>query len=214
MIVICGCSWAVGEWSESGAIAGPGLAQYFSFWSAVTNLARPAASNQQQADSLEQFLTQYSPAADDVCYWIVTELCRDVTAIGYSPIETVNTTLSQFLSRANQLARQIPIRLIGGLCDLNDVDITPYPNLSIAVPSWSQLYNPLYPASMYDDIAYELAAQATTTQQKIEIEWLSKQGQQKTQAFKTLPHFRASHPDAAAHLGLRNLLRPDWSTIN
>lgn len=214
MIVICGCSWGVGEWSESGAIAGAGIAQYFSFWSPVVNLARAGSTNLTQARMLEEFLTRYNPAPDDVCYWMVTEICRDVTKIGTSPVETVNATLHQFLTQANELGKRIRIELIGGVCDLNDVDIAQYPNLSIAVPSWSQLYDPQYPASRYDRIDYALAVQATTAQQKTEIEWLDNQGKQKMQALKTLPSFRASHPNTTAHLDLRNKLRPDWVSIH
>lgn len=214
MIVICGCSWGVGEWSESGAISGPGIVQYFSFWDPLLSLAQPGSSNLKQAQRLEEFLSRYTPAADDVCYWITTEVSRDITDIGASPIKTFDTTLHQFLSQANQLGQRIRIELIGGLCDLNQVDITPYNNLSIAMPSWCSILEPGYPASIYDDIPYELAVQATTLQQKTELAWIIQQGQKKTKSFEKMNYFQANHPDSAAHIILRNYLKPEWATIN
>lgn len=215
MILLCGDSWGVGEWNENGGLVGPGIAQYMSFFSPTINFSRPAASNSQQLESIAKFLKHYTLQHDDVCYWIVTDPSRCVTQLNGGIIETIDRALDNFLTQANALAQNysLDIQLIGGLCDLDNVSMTRYPHLKIAVPSWARLINPAYPTSIYANVD-SLTVLASTHEHKRELISVMNYANQKHKAFDTMLGFRAAHPDSQAHIMLRNHLRPDWSTIH
>lgn len=214
MILLCGDSWGVGEWHESGSLCGAGIAQYMSFFSPTINFSKPAASNSQQLESIANFLKHYTLQQNDVCYWIVTDPSRCVTQLNGGIIETIDRALDNFLTQANALAQNysLDIQLIGGLCDLDNINISCYPHLKIAVPSWARLIDPAYPASIYTDVE-SLTALSSTIEHKRELNSIMSYAIQKHKAFDTMTHFRAEHPDSQAHIILRNCLRTDWSTI-
>lgn len=214
MILICGCSWGVGEWADSGALSGPGLAQYFSFFEPTVNFSRPGASNTDQLHLLKEFLKHYRPQSNDVCYWIVTDTERCVTQLHGSPSQTLLHALDNFLEQANNLAKQysLNIQLIGGLCDLNSVDISRFPHLTIAVASWPQMLDPTYPTAIYTGLG-NLTNLDIPVRDRKDMLCLAEISEKKLHALDHLLEFQAAHPSRWAHIKLRNYLRPDWSTI-
>ena len=131
---------------------------------------------------------------------------------------TATQLLNKCLQNANDLAKSfnIIIKLIGGLCDLNSVDITSYTNLEISVVSWGQLLDPNYSTSLITNNWVEIGQTVKKENPKLLEEWnlvaesISKKHQSwdnlKNQYFST----DGRHPDRFGHLALRNYLYPQW----
>jgi hypothetical protein len=161
MIVILGDSWGVGEWGKNNSITGPGIGQYLNLYGKVINLSEGACSNTDQLTYFKNLLEKFTPEQHDVFYWIVTDPVRCFARqnkmfdllIDQPTLETaIRSTLDCFLNSVNTIAEQhsIKINLIGGVCDLDTVDISKYSNLTIKVPSWGKLLDNTYASSIYD----------------------------------------------------------------
>lgn len=156
MVIISGGSWAVGEW-KFNKLHGPGLAHYFNANDhQVINLARSSISNFRQVEIIGELLQQFTPAQDDVFYWIVhsplvgiptEEIYQNATSLA----ESIEGHLVKQLQLANALAKQynITINLIGGTCDLGAIVMKAFTNLNLVVPSWGQLLDTNYPVSIF-----------------------------------------------------------------
>ena len=219
MIVILGDSWGVGEWSSDSQLTGPGLGQYFSLHSKVINLSEGGSNNFKQATEFDKLLTKFTPDAGDIFYWIVSDPLRDI-----DPDNTVISTIEQFarsqldlfLHTINTTAAQhnIVVNLIGGLCDLNTVDVDHYDHVKIAVPSWGQLLSNDYSTSIFCD--HCLAEWGTQLQTHLLEEWIniSQEALQKRKSIarlETKKLMQADHPTRQAHILLRNFLCPEFA---
>lgn len=154
MVIVTGGSWAVGEW-QLHKLSGPGLAHYFSLRDhAVINLSRSSISNIKQIELVQELLHRFKPRQEDRFYWLVhsplvdvptEQIYQDQTSLMVA-IQSLLTTQLEF---ANQVAKSnnIKINLIGASCDLTDIDTFEY--LPVAVPSWGQLLDKDYPASIF-----------------------------------------------------------------
>jgi len=225
MIIIIGDSWGVGEWSQSCELNGPGIGQYLMLHDEVINLSVGGGSNTQSLDRLKKLLVKFSPDHYDTIYWLITCPTRCISAKDFVSLttdcltDTATQLLNNCLQSANDLAKtfDIKIKLIGGLCDLNSVDVTQYTNLEIVVASWGQLLDPNYSTCLITDNWIEIGQIIKKENPKLLEEWnlvadkISKKHQSwqelKIQYFGT----DGSHPDRRGHLVLRNYLYPQWA---
>jgi len=222
MIIITGDSWGVGEYSEDYQLSGPGFANYLALNNTVVNLCNGDSSNTQAIVELETFLYKLNPRLDlqhDTFYWIVTDPIRCVESIPCTSLKTTTTTaLHDSLKQANEIAYVygIKLKLIGGLCDLHNTDISEFINLEIAVPSWCQLLMDNYNASLYGDISRwtkignEIEDISEWTDIACELDNKFKSlDELKDTFFTTCGH----HPDRNGHLALRDYLYPEFKNF-
>jgi len=146
MIIIIGDSWGVGEWDKDCNLSGPGFGQYLMLHDRVVNLSVGGGSNTQSLDRLSEFLSKFQADGYDTFYWIVTcpSKCIDIhdhLPSSKSLEQVFLDSLFQSLARAQCIAQEhsIQINLIGGLCDLDGVDIAEFDRLNAKVPSWGSL---------------------------------------------------------------------------
>lgn len=222
MIILIGDSWGVGEWGLDGnefCLTGPGIGQYLSLHNTVVNLSVGSGSNTESINRLENFLRKYQVDINDTVYWIVTDplRCQDTNLIHLTESfqSKVENLLMLALLRANKLAEKcsVTINLIGGLCDLDLIDLSNYNNLKNCVPSWGKLIDPEYQASIFCNSKrlQDLAKTADTSERKQEFLSIAKlvQLKEKSKIF-TQNHF---HPSRHGHRILRDHLYPEWKHI-
>jgi hypothetical protein len=227
MIIISGDSWGVGEWGKNNSITGPGIGQYLNLYGKVINLSEGGCSNTDQLDHFKNLLEKFTPKQHDVFYWIVTDPVRCFARqnkmsdllIDQPTIETaIRSTLDRFLNKVNIIADQhsIKINLIGGVCDLDTVDISKYSNLTIKVPSWGKLLDNTYASSIFDaGQMIGLGQSIKTTRPELLDEWhliadltIKKENSRK-QLFNNNLSNDSSHPNRHGHKILSNLLYPN-----
>lgn len=227
MIIIIGDSWGVGEWDRECCLSGPGFGQLMMLHTSdgIVNLSAGNFSNTQAINRLELFFNRFSPNDTDTIYWVVTCPTRCVTEKYYIDmpggiVDNSYEILHKSLDRANQLAQQhnIKINLIGGLCDLDSVDVQQYSNLEMRVASWGRLLDANY--HTYPIMPAYLDTLGTLLKQQrpdLLDEWIEivEQTQSKITCWKKMQYFSAdgSHPDRNGHLVLRNHLYPEFSSI-
>ena len=228
MIIIMGCSWGVGEWGTNNELTGPGIGQYFSLHGKVINLSEGGSSNTRQLNYLKDLLCKFTPGVDDTFYWIITDPVRcyidsdtlDQILSDHTSIKTViESKLDTVLKEINQVAidHNIHINLIGGLCDLDTVDVSNYKKLTITVPSWGKLLDSAYSSSLYcDDYMEELGTIIRPFGSQVVDEWqqVSDQALQKRASMYRLFDNKLSndkyHPNRHAHKILRDFLAPEF----
>jgi hypothetical protein len=223
LIVIVGDSWGVGEWDKNCCLSGPGFGQYLMLHDRVLNLSVGAASNGMALDRLEDLLAKFCPDDFDTFYWIVTspDRCRTLEYfLGTSDLGSeIEKCLEESFSRANMLAQKysIDINLIGGVCDLNQVNLDAHSNLKIAVESWGELLMPGYAKSRIDPFFFRsLGESIDYLNIALKKTWVdyADQAELKYQSWETMRdrYFSTdgTHPDRHAHLVLKNYLYPDW----
>jgi hypothetical protein len=155
MIIILGDSWGVAEYGRGGCITGPGISNYISLHDRVINLSVGAASNTLSLNRLVNLFEQFNPTPEDRFFWIMTCPSRCVvdlnTLKNKNLFNVIEEKLYDTINRANDLAKQycIQIELIGGLCDLVDVNFEYFENIKIVVPSWGKLLDTNYPACSF-----------------------------------------------------------------
>jgi len=226
MIVILGDSWGVGEWGKNNSITGPGIGQYFNLYGKVINLSEGGCSNTEQLIYFKNLLEKFTPEQHDVFYWIVTDPVRCFARqnkitdllIDQSTLETaIRSTLDRFLNNVNTIAQQhsIKINLIGGVCDLDTVDISKYSNLTIKVPSWGKLLDNTYASSIYDaGHIMNLGLLIKSTRPDLLDEWhlIADLAIKKADSWKQLFNKKlsndSSHPNRYGHSILSDLLYP------
>ena len=221
MIIIIGDSWGVGEWDKNFNLSGPGFGQYLMLHDRVVNLSVGGGSNTQSLDRLSEFLSKFQADEYDTFYWIVTcpSRCiniRDHLALSESLEQVFLNSLFQSLARAQCMAQEhsIQINLIGGLCDLDNVNISEFYRLDAKVPSWGSLLYDKYASSpMYPDnwpeigeiikksYPYHLQSWNTIADAIIE----------KNQSWRRIFHTDGFHPDREGHKKLHNHLYPGWA---
>jgi hypothetical protein len=225
MIIIIGDSWGVGEWGvdpitqDPCSLVGPGIGQLLMFHNQVVNLSVGSGSNTKSLHCLEAFLSKYRTGRSDTVYWIVTCPTRgiDLNELIRSPqgiTANIHSILDGLFSKADQLAKNnnIYIKLIGGLCDLNDIDINQYSNLEMCVASWGKLLDDSYATSLLWEVD-QLGEIVSATRPSLLPEWLELADQvvNKTKIMEMTPkYFVASHPSRLAHRVLRDHLYPEW----
>ena len=228
MKIIVGSSWGVGTFERGGKLSGPGIAQYLNLHDGVINLSIGAHSNYYLLRQLDKFLQRYTPNNDDTFFWIVNSplinderhgldgICNATTTNLYDAI--LDKLYAQF-DFANQLAKQfnITINLIGGLCDLDTVDIEKFSNLKIKVPSWGKLCDDSYAGCIFSFGGFDkLQIQVEKHNQNLLPEFFKLQATAyKKRRSMALLHtfFEANHPTQAAHIKLRDFLYPEQSHL-
>ena len=235
MKIIVGSSWAIGTFERGGKLSGPGIAQYLNLCGPVVNLSAGATDNNNHLRVLAKFLNNYhyrgtvSQPTEDTYYWIVhspmynkeTEESRVLicTKDTINLHDAVLSRLQSILARANDIAKRnnIIINLIGGLCDLDNVDTTPYTSLNPIVPSWGKLCDNSYASSIFsirgiDDFEKQvLENKPELITQLHEIQAISFKKRRSMIILKEW--FDANHPTQAAHIKLRDFLYPDQSHL-
>jgi hypothetical protein len=224
MIIIIGDSWGVGEWgihnNKYYCMTGPGIGQYISLHNTVTNLSVGAASNTCSLNRLEHFFKRFTvEKTEDTVYWIVTDPLRCMpTPFAIDKAESIKTTveffLNQSLSYANSIAKQnqISINLIGGLCDIDNINLSNYSELNIVVPSWGKLIDAEYCSSVYcySEIWQQLGKTLTDATKKEEWIHLTNYCKQKQYSASKIFLTDGHHPDSASHRLLRDYLYPEY----
>lgn len=223
-----GCSWGVGEWGTNG-LSGPGIGQYFSLHSKVINLSEGGSSNTRQMNHFKDLLCKFTPGVDDTFYWIITDPVRcyidsntlDRILSDHNSIETsIKSALDRVFQEMNQVAtdHNIHINLIGGLCDLDTVDVSNYKKLTIVVPSWGKLLDSTYSSSLYcDDHMEKLGTIIRPFGSQVVNEWqqISDLALQKRDSMYRLFDNKLLsedkyHPNRHAHKILRDFLAPEF----
>lgn len=221
MIIIIGDSWGVGEWDENCNLSGPGFGQYMMLHDTVVNFSLGAASNTQALDRLEDLLNRFSANHQDTFYWIVTcpARCSNIEAFLESTqgiLDTATYYLKMALDRAQKISSKnnILINLIGGLCDLDRIDVAHYPNLRLRVLSWGRLITKDYVTGLIDPVWWpELGERIKRSRPDLLKEWvdLSDQIISRQRCWKQIFTTCGCHPDRHGHLILRDHLYPEWS---
>lgn len=206
---------------------GPGFGHYLMLHDRVINLSVGAASNRQSLDRLEDLLSKFRPDNFDTFYWIVTspDRCRSLEHFLKTPDPglEIERCLEESLTRSNALAQKysIEINLIGGLCDLNEINIDAYSNLKMAVESWGQLLLPDYAKSRIDPFFWRnLGEHIDSSNSALKKAWVdyADKAELKYQSWKKMKDLYFStdgtHPDRQAHLVLKNYLYPDWKWMH
>ena len=224
MIVVLGDSWAKGTWRQIDnnlhEISGPGFAEYFKP-ARVINISQGGSSNSQQLARFDQLAELVPFQSHDEFYWVVTNPIRCIMSawreeeqlkpwinnISSTVDQAITQVLLDFLTDLNNRAGQqdVSINLIGGLCDLTQVDFTPYSNLTAIVPSWVQLLDAEHTGSIYTT-EHMVKISAVIQQDRPELldEWLDivEQAQSKDRLFDQLANnrlFECYHPNELAH---------------
>lgn len=234
MIIILGDSWGMGEWgidprTKESALTGPGIGQYFALHDKVINLSEGGSTNTAQINWLLELLAKYKPDAADTFYWIVTDPLRCLKQSNtlntkfqnaVSIDQTVRAELDLFFDQINAIGilNKITFNLIGGRCDLNDVDLTLYSNLTVAVPSWGQLLDTDYTTSIYcEDYLGDLGTIIHKQRPDLLDEWESISNIALAKR-KSIDQLRSKgfindeiHPNRYAHIKLRNFLAPEYA---
>jgi hypothetical protein len=225
MKIITGDSWAVGEWNQDCRMSGPVFGQLLMLHDVVVNLSVGAASNHLALDRLEHFLDRYHIGQDDCVLWVLTYPSRDLDCDFFVTAEStimqrVLGHLDQLFTRSDEIARRngTQIQIIGGLCDLVDINMAQYSNLEVIVPSWGRLLDPGYNVHLMKcDYWIEVGRNIINTRPDLFAEWenisnhfLAKQrswDDMRNHFFSTDGH----HPDRHAHRLLRDHLWPEWA---
>ncbi len=218
MVIFTGGSWGIGHWTNN-ELTGPGVAQYFSFTDVTLNLCQSGDSNLDQLKKLKDLLHRFRVAQTDKVYWLVhnpivnepvEKICVDQSSLSLS----IEKVLHEQLSYANELAQQnnFYIELVGASCDLNSVDMSNYPHLYVKVPSWGQLLDSTYPASIFShqaDHMQDLKQYIETHRPELVEEYNRIGGQAfgKRRTMLKLNHmFSSFHPTSLAHKKLKDFL--------
>lgn len=154
MVIISGGSWAMGEW-QLHQLSGPGIAHYFNCGGLNTvDLSMSSISNIKQVDLIQEFIDNHQINKTDCFYWLVHSPLVDIpTKQIYQDQTSLTTSIESLLNNqleyANQIAKNnnIKINLIGASCDLNNIPA--FDHLNVVVPSWGQLLDSTYPASIF-----------------------------------------------------------------
>ena len=193
MKIILGDSWAAGgEWGKTNpddlmfTITAPPFANIIAMRDEVCNLAVGGASNRLMIERLDYFLDRYKVSArDDMIIFMVTDPTRSISDTDLDNwVDNIQTTLTQSietilhkdLQDLSQVAsdHDIDIRLIGGMCDLDNVDVSQYPYLQKFVPSWMRIYTKDYTPSILNDWHWKkIGARIRSTRQDLLEEWIN-----------------------------------------
>jgi len=218
MVIFIGGSWGIGHW-ENHELTGPGVGQYFGFEDVVLNLCQSGDSNIDQLRRLENLFKKYLVDSDDKIYWlvhnpIVKESVDRIYNSQHSLTESISGILSEQLNFADQLAKRhnLYIELIGASCDLNNVSVKQYTNLYVKLPSWGQLLDPSYPASIFSHQADHMLDLKRALEQHRpdlldEYSLMGGQAFGKRRAMMKLDTmFSSFHPTSLAHKKLKDFL--------
>lgn len=219
MIIIVGDSWGVGEWDENSNLGGPGFGQYLMIYDQVINLSTPGGSNTGSIDRLENFLSKFRTDKQDVVYWIITDPSRCATIEFFlqskSLLDAAKSLLHRIFDRANRLAKKynIQIYLIGGCCDLDNIDTSNWSNLHIKIPSWTRLIDPECNSTLITEHWWvELGESIKKTRPDLLDEWLTISDDilSKYRIWDKNFKIDGSHPDRHGHQLLLNHLYPEY----
>jgi hypothetical protein len=231
--IIVGDSWAVGEWGFDGTsgshynIVGPSFGSYTSKWYNVINLGRGGNSNRDSLITLESFLNQFTPLDKDSFYFIVTDPLRDLDYKSF--LLSIQTTLYQSimelvikdLTTLDKIAKQhnIVVNLIGGLCDLTDLDVAVFTNLKSLIPSWIQIHHAEHVSSVINEEYWaELGKNVKQYRSDLLEEWinLSDVVEKQYQLTEKSQYFRKEiltietdgcHPNRHSHIIVGKIIR-------
>jgi hypothetical protein len=238
VIIFAGDSWGVGGWSDKsigeGMIAGPSVINYINLnnngWdggtfdiAATITLCHGGSSNSYQLKSMSRFLEKFRLDQQDKFYWIVTDPVRCLTdqqlVESNNLTVAINHSLETFLSAANQLAKQhgVTFDMIGGLCDLDTVNIAQWTNLNVVVPSWGKLIDSDYPTSIYSNgRLYCLGESLKQNNPDLLEEWMTITDlaiRKHDRLASLADYFLQDHPTALAHRALRDCLFPEFKNL-
>ena len=157
-IVITGCSWGAGEWTDL-RITHSGLAQYFiDNGFNVANLSQPGNGPFSLLQSLNSFLEVNKKVLDiQFVFLLQSDIGRDFKKFSheysYRPIiwnedlnldRNITGIYRQFYDHLNSIGQnwEVKIQLIGGLTDLVMDFKHEFKYVNFLVPSWVQLIEP------------------------------------------------------------------------
>jgi hypothetical protein len=106
------------------------------------------------------------------------------------------------------------IQLIGGLCDLNDIEMSKYPHLHVRIPSWGQLLDQKYAVGLYYPEPWDDIGQSIKKYYPHHLgDWYAIADMiiKKNQSWKKIFHTDGCHPDRIGHQILHNHLYPEWA---
>jgi len=236
MIIISGASWGMGEWGtdpktkQSCSLTGPGIGDLCSLHEKVINLSEGGASNTQQLKYFKNLMKKFKPGPEDVFYFITIDPMRCFAnensiaklLIDQPNLETaIRTKLNSFLNALNVEAEKqnIDINLIGGNCDLDTVDISKWPRLTVKVPSWGKLLDDTYASSIFRaQYMPDVGKLIKDTRLDLLDEWyaISNLTIQKENSMQRLVRNNLSddgvHPNRYGHRILRDFLYPEYSS--
>jgi len=221
MIIIIGDSWGVGEWDKDYNLSGPGFGQYLMLHARVVNLSVGSGSNTQSLDRLSEFLNKFQADEYDTFYWIVTCPGRCIDLSDHLPLtksleQVFLDSLFQSLARAQCMAQEhsIQINLIGGLCDLDDIDIAEFDRLNAKVPSWGSLLIDKYiTCSMYPENWPELGKTIKKSYPYHLQSWntIADKIIAKNHCWQGIFTTDGAHPTRHGHKILHDHLYPEWA---
>jgi hypothetical protein len=221
MIIIIGDSWGVGEWDKECNLNGPGFGQYLMLHEQVINLCVGSASNTQSIQRLSRILGKLQIDEHDTIYWIVTCPSRCINIYDHlknqkSLQQIFHENLFASFESAQKIAQtySTQINLIGGLCDLESLDITFFDRLCVKVPSWCSLLCDNYPSSFISPSDWYAVGKIIKKYHQHHLtEWndiadiITSKGRMWNMLFTT----DGAHPDRFGHKILHNYLYPEWA---
>jgi hypothetical protein len=221
MIIIIGDSWGVGEWDKDCNLGGPGFGQYLMLHDRVVNLSIGSGSNTQSLDRLSEFLAKFRADEYETFYWIVTcpSRCidiRDHLSLTKSLEQVLLDTLYQSMDRAQHIAQQhgIQINLIGGLCDLDNINITRFTRLNATVPSWGSLLTDKYITSSMHPVNWPEIGETIKKSYPHHLQsWhnIANAIIAKNWSWQQIFTTDGCHPDRKGHQILHDHLYPEWA---
>ena len=153
--------------------------------------------------------------------WIVTCPSRDIDiklhlADKISLKQVLYDSLFATMDLAEKLASEhaVKINLIGGLCDLNNVDMSQYSYLNVSVPSWGRLLDHQYHAGAFYPGSWTEIGQDIKKYYHDHLEdWadIADMVIAKNQSWNKIFNTDGSHPDRHGHKILHNHLYPEWA---
>ena len=221
MIIIIGDSWGVGEWNGKCDINGPGFGQYLMLHKQVINLCVGSASNTQSIQRLSSMLKKLQIDEHDTIYWIVTcpSRCSNIYdhLQGQKSLQQIfHENLFASFDSAQKIAKtySTQINLIGGLCDLNSLDIRCFDRLCVKVPSWCSLLCDTYPSSFISPSDWsDVGKIIKKYHQQHLTEWhdIADIITAKDRKWNLMFTTDGAHPDRFGHKVLHNHLYPEWA---
>jgi hypothetical protein len=220
LYIVTGDSWGVGEWNPACELSGPGFADLMRLHGQVTNLCFGGGSNEISLNNLENFLEKFTADSSDTIFWVVTCPSRSCTLehilnCESSYVELFSELLEISFQHASNLASRhnVEINLIGGLCDLDNLDIR-YNNLKVEIASISALlckdYKPSFVCPVTVDWPYILENSNSNRTEALDIAdiILSKQQSWNESGYFTTD---GQHPDRNGHRIIRDTLFPQFA---
>jgi hypothetical protein len=157
-ILVTGDSWGVGEWQPGKhfpIVTASPFCVYLEEGNWVTNVSSPGSRN---FDAIERVDQAFKDMDYDVIVAVISDPLRDLRHSEADEIAPAMESLDSFLSKIRSLhdnyyqrltARNLPVILLGGVCDVDMVAAAQYENLIPLIPSLRTWFDPGAPRGPY-----------------------------------------------------------------